>query len=393
MDIILFWLSLSLIVYTYIGFPLLIVLRGLLWRKDYKKQEFSALPSVSVVISAYNEAQTIAEKLDNLLSLDYPRELLDIVIASDGSTDGTDAIVEKYRERGVNLLMLPHQGKAFALNEAVASSRGDVLVFSDANSIYRTDAIRSLVRPFVDPEVGGVAGNQIYLKKVSGESSGDGERAYWGFDRMLKEFQSRAGNTLAATGAIYAIRRSLFRPIPEGVSDDLVTSTGVIAQGYRLVFAADAVAYEPVSATERVEFKRKVRVTVRSLRALMRIRSLLNPFVYGFYAFQLFSHKVLRYLVFVPLLTLVFISPFLWDSGLLYQLAITAEAGFYILALLGLMLNGTRSGRLKLFTIPFYFCMVNAAVLVAAIQVLRGHQIKHWEPQRLSPANVDTSNE
>lgn len=384
--LILFWLAVFLIIYTYIGFPLLVLLRGRLWARAYEHEEVTASPNVSIVISAYNEAKSIAAKLDNILSMDYPRECLEVVIASDGSTDGTDAIVESYKEHGVKVLSLPRVGKAAALNAAVAVASGEILVFSDANSMYKADAIQQLVRPFGDPKVGGVAGNQIYKREVSGGSSGDGERAYWNFDRMLKQSQSKSGNTLAATGAIYAIRRSLFRPIPDGVSDDFVTSTGVIVQGYRLVFAPDAIAYEPVAATSHVEFGRKVRVIIRSWKAFIFMRELLNPFRYKFYAIQLFSHKVMRYLVVFPLLLLFFVSPFLWKAGLIYQLATIGQVAFYSCALFGLRLNGTRFARKKIFTIPFYFCMVNAASLVAIIKVLQGHQVKHWEPQRQGSA-------
>ena len=380
--LILFWVAVCLIVYTYIGFPLGVVLRGLLWGRPYKHEELTISPSVSIVISAYNEAKSIAAKLDNILSMDYPRDCLEVVIASDGSTDGTDAIVERYKEHGVKLLSLPRVGKAAALNAAVNASSGKILVFSDANSMYKADAIQELVRPFADPKVGGVAGNQIYKTEVSGGSSTDGERAYWKFDRTLKQFQGKSGNTLAATGAIYAIRRQLFRPIPDGVSDDFVTSTGVIVQGYRLVFAPEAIAYEPVAATSQVEFGRKVRVIIRSWKAFIFRRELLNPFRYKFYAIQLFSHKILRYLVVFPLVMLFLISPFLWKIGFIYQMATISQIAFYICALVGLLLNGTRFGHKKIFTIPFYFCMVNAASLVAIINVLRGHQIKHWEPQR-----------
>lgn len=380
--LILFWVAVCLIVYTYIGFPLGVVLRGLLWGRPYKHEELTISPPVSIVISAYNEAKSITAKLDNILSMDYPRDCLEVVIASDGSTDGTDAIVERYKEHGVKLLSLPRVGKAAALNAAVNASSGKILVFSDANSMYKADAIQELVKPFADPEVGGVAGNQIYKTEVSGGSSTDGERAYWNFDRMLKKFQGKAGSTLAATGAIYAIRRQLFRPIPDGVSDDFVTSTSVIVKGYRLVFAPDAIAYEAVSTTNQVEFRRKVRVIIRSWKALILMRELLNPFRYGFYSIQLFSHKILRYLVFLPLLILFFVSPLLWKTGYIYQMAAMAQVVFYSCALFGLLLNGIHFGHKKIFTIPFYFCMVNAASLVAIINVLRGHQIKHWEPQR-----------
>jgi cellulose synthase/poly-beta-1,6-N-acetylglucosamine synthase-like glycosyltransferase len=387
--LILFWVAAFFIAYTYIGFPLGIVLRGLLWSSPYKHEEPTNPPTVSIVISAYNEAKTIAAKLDNILSIEYPQDRLDIVIASDGSTDGTDNLIKQYKEQGVRLLSLPRVGKAAALNAAVNASSGEILIFSDANSMYRADAIQQLVRPFADPKVGGVAGNQVYKTRVSGSSSTDGERAYWNFDRMLKQYQSKSGNTLAATGAIYAIRRSLFWPIPDGVSDDLFTSTGIIAQGYRLVFALQAIAYEPVAATNQVEFGRKVRVIIRSWRAFMFRKELLNPLRYKFYAVQLFSHKILRYLVFLPLLVLFLVSPFLWKSGLLYQMATMGQVAFYGCALSGWLLNGTRFGRKKLFTIPFYFCMVNTASLVAILNVLRGRQIKHWEPQRPSQTQYE----
>lgn len=383
-SLIIFWVAVILIVYTYIGFPLGVVLRGLFWGRPYEHDEPTTAPSVSIVISAYNEASSIGAKLENILSMEYPRECLEVIIASDGSTDGTDAIVQQYKEHGVKLLSLPRVGKAAALNTAVNAASGDILVFSDANSMYKTDAIKQLVRPFGDPKVGGVAGNQIYRTEGSGGSSSDGERAYWNFDRMLKKFQGKSGNTLAATGAIYAIRRSLFGPIPDGVSDDLFTSTGIIAQGQRLVFAPEAIAYEPVAATSQVEFGRKVRVIMRSWKAFGFRRELFNPVRYKFYAVQLFSHKILRYLVVFPLLALFLVSPFLWKAGFLYQMATLGQVAFYGCALLGWRLNGTRFGRKKIFTIPFYFCMVNAASLIAIINVLRGRQIKHWEPQRHS---------
>lgn len=382
-SLILFWVAVVLIVYTYVGFPLGVILRGLFWNRPYKHDQLPATPSVSIVISAYNEAGSIGAKLDNILSMAYPRECLEVIVASDGSTDGTDAIVEQYKEHRVKLLSLPRVGKAAALNTAVAAATGEILVFSDANSMYKTDAIEHLVRPFGDLKVGGVAGNQIYRREGSGGSSSDGERVYWNFDRMLKQFQGKSGNTLAATGAIYAIRKSLFGPIPDGVSDDLFTSTGVIVRGYRLVFSPKAIAYEPVAATSQVEFGRKVRVIMRSWKAFAFRRELLNIRRYRFYAIQLLSHKILRYLVVFPLLTLAMVSPFLWEAGFLYRMATLAQVIFYACAVLGSLLHDTPFGRKKIFTIPFYFCMVNAAALFAIIKVLRGQQIKHWEPQRL----------
>lgn len=379
MTLFLFWSALISIIYAYVGFPLLIFVRGRFQRRPH--QSASITPRVSMIIAAYNEAASIGTKLDNVLNLDYPRECLEVIVASDGSDDGTNEIVADYAPQGVRLLALPRQGKAPALNTAVATATGDILVFSDANSMYAADAIRALTRPFADPEVGGVAGNQCYLKENSG-GSGDGEQSYWNFDRKLKEYQSQAGNVISATGAIYAIRRRLFQTVPTGVTDDFVTSTQIIAQGYRLVFAADAIAYEPVAKSSGVEFGRKVRVITRGLQAVLVMKRLLNPFRYGFYAFQLFSHKVLRRLVVYPLLILFLVSPFLWRRGIFYQAATLGQLAFYGAGALGMVLSQTRFGRSKLVTLPFFFCMVNIASLLASLNILRGHRIERWETQR-----------
>ncbi len=378
--LILFWAAAALVFYTYLLFPVLVFLRGLLRSRPYQQAEIT--PHVSMIIAAYNEADSIGGKLDNILALDYPRDRLEVIIASDGSDDGTDAIVRDYAKQGIRLLSLPRQGKAAALNAAVEASNGEILVFSDANSLFASNAIRALVRPFADPQVGGVAGNQCYLPRRSADASGDGEQSYWNFDRRLKRSQSRAGNAISATGAIYAIRRSLFRPVPAGVTDDFVTSTRVIAQGYRLVFAADAIAYEPVSRTGGIEFGRKTRVMTRGLRAVLVMRGLLNPFRYGFYAVQVFSHKVLRRLVVFPLLVLFLVSPLLWGNGPFYQAVTLSQIVFYGCAALGALLSGTRLGQLKPFAIPFFFCLVNAAALLATFNILRGRRIERWEPQR-----------
>lgn len=376
----LFWGALALILFTYIAFPALLFVRGLLARRPYQTADIE--PRVSMIVAAYNEAAGIKTKLDNVLSLDYPADRFEVVIASDGSDDDTVAIVSQYTDRRVKLLALPRQGKARALNAAVAASSGEILVFSDANSLYAPDAIRALVRTFADPTVGGVAGNQRYIAEGSTSLSGDGERSYWSLDRRLKVFQSWAGNAISATGAIYAIRRSLFQPVPDGVTDDFVTSTRVIAQGYRLVFAPDAVAYEPVARSSDVEFGRKVRIMTRGLQAVLVMRELLNPFRYGFYALQLFWHKVLRRLMYLPFAVLLVANLFLWDHGWFYRITLGGQVAFYGCAVLGMVLAQTRIGQLKVFTIPYYFCMIYFAAALATWNVIRGRRITSWRTQR-----------
>ncbi|MBK9944941.1 MAG: glycosyltransferase family 2 protein [Kouleothrix sp.] len=385
----LFWITVALIGFTYILFPAIIFVRGRLVRKPYRSADIT--PPITMVIAAHNEAANIGAKIDNILAMDYPHEQLEVIIASDGSNDGTNEIVQGYAAQNVKLLALPRQGKAPALDAAVAAAHGDVLVFSDANSMYHPQALRALARPFADPEVGGVAGNQVYTAKKSASLSGDGEQSYWSFDRKLKQSQSSSGNAISATGAIYAIRRALFRGVPVGVTDDFAVSTDVIVQGYRLVFAPDAIAYEPVAGTGGIEFGRKVRVITRGLRGVLVVRrELLNPLRFGFYAFQLFAHKVLRRLVAFPLLLLLLLSPLLWGAGLIYQLATLAQLAFYGCALAGMLLNNHRLGRLKLLTIPFFFCMVNVASMIAAINLIRGRRIDFWEPQRQRQESAPT---
>jgi cellulose synthase/poly-beta-1,6-N-acetylglucosamine synthase-like glycosyltransferase len=380
----LFWSAAGLLAYTYLLFPLLVLLRAALRSRRYDSGEIT--PTVTLVISAHNEAASIDAKLENLLSLDYPEDRLEVVIASDGSDDGTDELVRGYAERGVRLVSLPRVGKAAALNTAVAEAEGEVLVFSDANSIYAPDALRALVRPFADPSVGGVAGDQRYRSRDGGDAIASGEQRYWDFDRLLKVAESRAGSTISATGAIYAVRRSLFRSVPPGVTDDFFTSTGAIAQGYRLVFAADAVAYEPVAQTSEVEWGRKVRVMTRGLRGVLMRRELLDARRHGFYAIQLLTHKLLRRTMVFPLAVVAGTSPLLWRRGRVYRAATLAQAAVYGLGAGGMLLRDRPLGRRKAFMLPAYFCFVNAASLRAVWNVVRGRRIDLWEPQRPTAA-------
>lgn len=382
--LILFWSAVAIIAYTYIGFPLLVLLRSRVAPRPVASGDVT--PSVSLVIAAHNEEDSIGGKLENVLAMDYPAEQLEILVASDGSTDRTEQIVRGFAARGVRLLALPRLGKARALNAAIAVARGEVLAFSDANSMFERQALRRLVSPLADDTVGGVAGDQRYDLPDRGDTNGCGERSYWNFDRLMKRAESRAGHVISATGAIYAIRRKLFQAVPEGVTDDFVTSTRVIAQGYRLVFCGDAVAWEPVAPSQQAEFSRKVRVITRGFRSLLVMRSLLNPFRHGFYSLQLLSHKLLRRLMFLPLSVLLIGSFLLWQDGMLYRAAASAQAAFYALAACGTVASNRQWRTTKLFAVPAYFCMVNLASLIALWRLATGHAVVVWEPQRHDPA-------
>jgi cellulose synthase/poly-beta-1,6-N-acetylglucosamine synthase-like glycosyltransferase len=377
-----FWGAVAVLAYTYAGFPLLVLARAAVRPRPYRTADVR--PSVSVLIAAHNEATAIGPKLESVLAAAYPGGRREVIVASDGSDDGTEEVVRRYEDRGVRLVALPRVGKAAALNRAIAVATGEVLVFTDANSALEPDAVTALVRPFADPTVGGVAGDQRYRRRGDEAAVTGGERRYWDFDRLLKVAESRAGNAISATGALYAVRRELVGEVPEGVTDDFATSTGVIAAGARLVFAPDAVAWEPVAASGEVEFGRKVRVMTRGLRGVLVRRELLDVRRHGFYAVQLVSHKVLRRLMVVPLAVLAVASPALWRRGRLYRLATVGQVLFYGAGAAGLLAgsSGRRRGRGRLLAIPAFFCLVNAASVKACWNLVTGRRIDRWEPQR-----------
>jgi cellulose synthase/poly-beta-1,6-N-acetylglucosamine synthase-like glycosyltransferase len=387
-NLIIFWTVFGLIVYAYLGFPALLLVRGLLPHRPVRKAPIE--PRVSLIIVAHNEAASIGAKIENVYALDYPSDRLEVIVASDGSDDGTNELVASYTDRGLRLLEFSRAGKIPALNAAASLATGDVLVFSDANSMYPPDALRALIAPFADPAVGGVGGDQCYVKEngnrlAGGHAASLGERLYWTYDRLLKTLQTRAGNMTSATGAIHAVRRHLFQPVPLGVSDDFVISTRTIAQGYRLVFERDATAYETVAPTDRAEFDRKKRVIVRALAGLWAVRQLLNPLRYGFYTVQLASHKLLRWSVCWLLPVLFGASLSLYSAGPFYRLLALAQVLFYAAALVVWTVRDTalvRRRSFKVLSVPYYFCMANYAALRAWVQMLGGKRVDVWDSKR-----------
>ena len=386
---ILFWSSVAAIVFTYGGFPLLLAIRA--WfRKRHKSTSYDStensirnpaggVPVVSVVIAAHNEQDYIRQKLDNIFSLDCDHTQLEVIVASDGSTDRTEELVSRYGKQQVRLLALPRQGKNATLNAAVSISRGEFLVFTDADTMMNKHALNRLLEPFIDPHVGAVGGDYRYLAPKTNSNE---EKTYWNYDRILKKFQSEGGSMTSATGQIYAIRRCLFRPIPEKLVDDFYVSVQAPAAHYRLAFEPRAIAFGTAAEAGKPEFDRKVRVITGGLRTVWKMRRLLNPFVYGFYALQLFIHKVLRRLLVIPMFIAGVTSVVLWEQGWVYQLAAAGQFFLHGAAALGYLLRDHRVGRIKLFTLPFFFDLVNLASLVAFFQLLTGSRYDIWKPAR-----------
>lgn len=376
----LFWGSVGLLLYTYLLFPLLTLLRGKLFPRPLNPgaDGSSQLPSVSLLIAAYNEADVIQAKLENAVALTYPSDKLEIIVVSDGSDDGTNDIVAAFPSERVRLLALPRQGKNSAVNTAVSYACHDILVFTDADSMLNNDALSHLMQPFTDPEVGGAAGDYHY-QKIQGK--GEGERAYWSFDRLLKQMQSQSGSISSATGQIYAIRRELFQMVPPNVTDDAYISRSVIAAHKRLVFVPEALATGPI-ADAAGEYRRKVRITTRGLNCIWQQRGLLNPQQYGSMAWQLLSHKVLRRLMALPLLVTAVTAPLLWHQNWLYRLAALGQFALHGAALAGWLADRNHWHKSKLITLPYHFDMVNIATLVALKNLVAGTRFDVWSAER-----------
>jgi cellulose synthase/poly-beta-1,6-N-acetylglucosamine synthase-like glycosyltransferase len=371
--------SLALIAYAYAGYPLLVLLLSRVLGMPVHTAEIT--PKVSVIIAAYNEQRDIAQKIENTLALDYPAEKLEIIVASDCSTDRTDEIVRGYSNKGILLHRRPERiGKSVAQNHAVKISTGEIIVFSDATTMYARDTARKIVRSFADPEVGCVAGQLIYVRGAA-SAVGEGCRSYWGYEKFLKQCESRMGSLIGVSGCLYAVRRSSYGRIALDMSSDFVIATEMHLQGLRTVYDQEAISIEDTNKRGKDEFRMRVRVIEQTMSAIHRYREVLNPFRHGMYAFQMISHKVLRYAV--PFLLLAaFISNLALVSGsLLYRYSFIIQAAIYLAAALGWCFD--RAGlRLKPLALPYYFVLANAASLVAFLKFIQGDAHIVWEPLR-----------
>jgi cellulose synthase/poly-beta-1,6-N-acetylglucosamine synthase-like glycosyltransferase len=375
-----FWLSAAALGYTYVGYPLLVLVVSRLRPRPVRRAEGHE-PEVSVIITAYNEERDLAAKLENTLALDYPKERLEVIVASDCSSDRTDEIARSFAARGVRLhRQQTRRGKTAAQNAAVALARGEVVLFSDATTMYQPDVLRVMAPSFADPSVGCVAGRLVYVDP-EGTSTGQGARSYWGYETFLKQHESRACSLIGASGCLYAVRRSAYVPLYEEACSDFIIATKMVEQGLRTIYEPEAVSTEETNRRSDKEFKMRVRVIAQTYTDLWRHRRMLNPLRGGFYSVELLSHKVLRYAVPVFLAILFAASAALAPASRLYALAFFAQALCYLAA--GLSLALERAGiHSRLLALPGYFVLANAAAVVAFYKFLRGERYARWEPIR-----------
>ncbi|MCH8499099.1 MAG: glycosyltransferase family 2 protein [Marinobacter sp.] len=379
-------LCLAVPVYVYFGYP------ALLWLLTRKRPAIThrrddITPSVTLVISCYNEAAVIAAKLDNALAMDYPRDQLQILVVSDGSDDGTDEIVKDYAAQGITLIRQEGRlGKTMGLNLALDAAQGEVVVFSDANALYAPDAIRKLVRNFADPEVGYVVGAALYTDGASGASA-QNENLYWRYEIAIKQWESRLHSVVGGDGAIYAIRRELWEPLQQKDINDFVNPLQIIAKGYRGIFDAEAQCFEETAGNFDKEIARKERIVNRSIRGLMRVSTTMNPARVGIFAWEVISHKLLRWLIPVFLGLGVLGSIPLAIAGW-WPFQIVALGAFLLLALTLIAHRRDDKSELPIYlSTPYYFTMVNLYAVRGIFKAIKGETQVTWSSARPESAS------
>jgi len=375
-EIILFTLVL-LIIYSYIIYPVILFIFGKLINKNIRVGDY--LPRVTIIISAYNEEDVITAKLENTLKLEYPADSREIIVVSDCSDDNTDAIVSSYQDRGVVLLASKvRRGKTAGLNDAVSAAKGEVLVFTDADAMYSEDALMRMVRSLSDPNVGLVTGSTQYVSEESGQMV-ETSSIYTKLERFLKEQESKIGSCVGADGAIFALKKKLYKSLKDDDINDLVIPLKVIQQRYRVIIDRDLVCREAPSVSSSSEFNRQIRITNRTIRGIFRHSDLLNVLRYPLFSFQMLSHKLIRLSVPFFALLLLPLNIMLLDSGIVYWFIFISQLLFYVLSIIGYY-KETYLKEQSTYGIFYHFVMVQIAILLGWINYFIGNKQVTWKP-------------
>jgi cellulose synthase/poly-beta-1,6-N-acetylglucosamine synthase-like glycosyltransferase len=383
---ILFWVLIAVVLYTYVGYGLLlwILIRFRKKAAPVSAAVTNALPRVAHIIAAYNEEDFIEKKINNALSLDYPRHLSRIIIVADGSTDRTAEIVRRYQD--VELFFEPaRKGKVAAMNRAVENTLDvDILIFSDANTLLNTEAFKHIIEHYRDPMVGGVSGEKKVIS--DGQVPGQGEGLYWKYESVLKKLDSDYYSVVGAAGELFSVRRELFEKVPENiVLDDFYISLNICKRGLVVRYEPRAYAMETPSFSLKDEKKRKVRISAGAFQSMVILKDLLNISRYGKLAFLYISHRVLRWAVCpfaLPLILLLNVIIVVAGDTPLYTVILAAQVLFYVLAVTGWLFSGSAARNFKLFYVPYYFVFMNISVWGGLSRYLNGAQSAMWEKAR-----------
>lgn len=384
----LFWSGLIAVTYTYAGYGLILYLLSVIKRPSRVPAALPPedLPWVTLVVAAYNEEAFIREKIDNTLKLDYPPEKLSIFFVTDGSTDATPAIVRQYSQ--IQLFHEPERrGKIHAVNRVMKFVRSPVVIFSDANTLLNREAVKSIVRHYHDPAVGGVSGEKRIFRNAKDNASGAGEGLYWKYESFLKRKDAEVYSVVGAAGELFSIRTNLYEPPPENtIIEDFILSLAIAARGYRFAYEPEAYAVEPASLSVEEEWKRKVRITAGGFQAMRMLTTLLNPVKHGILSFQYVSHRVLRWTI-APLAMPVVLICNVWlgfTGTSFYIFALAAQLFFYLVAFAGFLFRNKKVS-LPGFFAPYYFVVMNLSVYAGFIRYVRGSQSVTWEKAQRTP--------
>ena len=381
-----FWIGLFIIFYTYIGYGIVLYViirckRFMVKRPAAFPEDVNRLPSCTVIVAAYNEASIMQQKIDNTLGLRYPADRIQYIFVTDGSTDESPEMVRKHAE--IKLLHQPaRNGKIAAVHRAMKEVTTEVVVFTDANTLLNTDALIAICKHYQDERIGAVAGEKRVYAGAEADASAAGEGFYWKYESTLKKWDSELYSVVGTAGELFSIRCSLYESVPsDTVLDDFMISMQIAEKGHLVKYEPQAFATEMASENVKEELKRKIRIAAGGIQSIIRLKRLLNPFSYPILSFQYISHRVLRWTLTPILLPIVFVlGAVLYSSqgGWLYAVLFYGQVLFYGLSLLGFLLE-RKALKLKVAFIPYYFCVMNYAVLAGMIRYFTGGQSAIWE--------------
>jgi biofilm PGA synthesis N-glycosyltransferase PgaC len=382
---IIFWISLFLIFYSYVGYGILVWfivrIKRLLKPAGPKQAPADPTPAVALVIAAYNEEDFILQKIQNTLALDYPKDRLELIFITDGSSDRTPELISQFP--GILLLHQPERrGKVAAMNRAIQQVKSPLVIFCDANTLLNKDCVREIVKHYENPKVGGVAGEKKILQQGKDAAAAAGEGLYWKYEGFLKRLDSELYTTVGAAGELFSVRKELFEQAPEGtIIEDFVQSLKLVINGYVVRYEPNAYAAELPSASIKDEMKRKVRICAGAFQAMILLKELFNVFRFPVQSFQFISHRILRWTVCPVALITLLISNLLivlLEGGLFFQVILVLQALFYITGITG-WIYASRNIRLKAVYIPFYFLFMNLSVFIGFSRFVRNKQTVLWE--------------
>src|SRR3972149_1146398 len=369
----LFWSSIFFIFYSYFGYPLLLMVLSTFRNRSVKKSDIT--PSVSFIITAYNEERRIIEKIENTLQQDYPEEKFDIIVASDCSIDGTDEIVRSFQHEGVRLVRASERkGKENAQRLAVSTASGEIIVFSDVATMLPVDGVKNIAKNFADPGVGCVSSTDRFIEP---DGSISGEGTYVRYEMFLRNLESKVNTLVGLSGSFFAARKVVCQNWEIVLQRDFNPLLNSVKRGLRGVAEPESIGYYKNIADEKKEFERKVRTVLRGISVFMKSLPLLNPFKYGLFSWQLFSHKLCRWLIPFAMISAFISNSTLTRDNVFYQLTFMSQVVFYVMAILGITTDLFSKNILKL---PSFLVVVNLSILNAWYLYIRGKRMVSWNP-------------